>query len=111
MKEMTTASPALKKQFEGRDVVFLCVAMRDTEAKWQQVLADKQLTSANSVHPLTPDMAIPDRYQVFCYPSYFIIGRDGRMVQAYALRPSEGPKTVAALEAVLPAPVTSDNQQ
>lgn len=111
MKELTTASPALKKQFEGRDVVFVYVAMRDTEAKWQQVLADKQLTSANSVHLRAPDMAIPERYQVLYYPTYYLIGRDGRIVQAYAPRPSEGAQTVAAIEAVLSAPPLAEQAQ
>jgi peroxiredoxin len=105
MEELTTASPALKQQFAGRDVVFLFISVRDNEAQWQRVLADKQLLSANSVHLRTPDMALAERYHVLNFPSYFIIGRDGRMVQAYAPRPSAGAKTVAAIEVALNAPL------
>ena len=104
MEEMTEFAPALKKQFEGRDVVFLYIAVGDPEAKWQKTLVDKQFTSPNSVHLRQPDKTqsrVDADYQVNGYPSYYLIGRDGRMVQAYAPRPSDGAKTVAAIEAAL----------
>ena len=104
MEEMTEFAPALKKQFEGCDVVFLCIAVGDPEAKWQKTLLDKQLTSPNSVHLRQSDKGQADvaaDYQVNGYPSYYLIGRDGRMVQAYAPRPSDGAETVAAIEAAL----------
>lgn len=111
LKEMTTASPALRQQFAGRDVVFLYVAMHDTEAKWQQVLTEKQLLSTNSVHLRAPDMTLTERYQLLRFPSYFLIGRDGRLVQTYTSRPSDGAKTVAAIEAALRTPAASSAQR
>ena len=111
MKEMTEFSPALKQQFAGREVAFMYVAMRDAEAKWQRVLAEKQLTSANSVHLRAPDTAPEKCYQPLRYPSYFLIGRDGRIVQTYTSRPSDSPKTVAAIEAALNALLTAEQAQ
>jgi cytochrome oxidase Cu insertion factor (SCO1/SenC/PrrC family) len=101
MHEMTEFSHDLKKQFEGRDVVFLYISVGDAEAKWQKTLVDKQFTSANSVHLRSSGSEEAIAYQVNGYPSYYLIDREGRFVQAYTSRPSEGAKTVAAIEQAL----------
>lgn len=106
MEEMTQHSHALKERFAGREVTFVYISVHDAEAQWQRVLADKQLTSANSVHLRAPDNTTPERYQVPYYPAYYLIGRDGRIVQAYTTRPSDGTQTVAAIEAALAAQPT-----
>ncbi|OGX83323.1 TlpA family protein disulfide reductase [Hymenobacter coccineus] len=101
INEMTNFAPALKQQFAGRDVVFLYVSVGDPEEKWRQTLVSKHFTSPNSVHLRAPDEAQADAYQVKGYPSYYLIGRDGRVVKKYAPRPSDGAETVAAIEAAL----------
>ncbi len=101
MREMTEFSHDLKKKFEGRDVVFLYISVGDAEEKWQRVLADKQLGSANSVHLRSSGNEEALAYQVEGYPSYYLIDRQGRMVEAYTSRPSDGARTVAAIEQAL----------
>jgi peroxiredoxin len=101
MTELTQHSHALKKQFEGRDVAFVYISVNDAEAKWQRVLADKQLGSPNSVHLRSPNDDVPTAYEVQGYPTYWLIDRAGRIVDTQAPRPSEGAKTVAAIEEVL----------
>jgi peroxiredoxin len=101
LREMAEFAPALKKQFEGRDVVFLYISVNDPEAKWQQTLASQHFTSPNSVHLRSATDAEASAYQVTGYPSYFLIGRDGRFIKLYTNRPSDGAATVAALEAAL----------
>jgi thiol-disulfide isomerase/thioredoxin len=103
MKEMTEAAPALKKQFEGREVVFLYVSQGDPEDRWKQTLLDKHFTSANSVHLREPRESeqVATDYQVNQYPTYWLIDRAGRIIDSQAPRPSDGPKTVAAIEAAL----------
>lgn len=100
MKEMP-ASAELRKKFEGRDVVFVYVSVGDQEAKWQQVLAAEHLTSPASVHLRADNPEMPTSYQVSAYPTYWLIGRDGRIIAGHAPRPSEGEATVAALNAAL----------
>ncbi len=99
MQEMP-ASTALKQKFEGRDVVFVYISVGDKEAKWQQVLAAERLTGPASVH-LRADEAVPAHYQVSAFPTYWLIGRDGRIVTGRAPRPSEAEAAVAALNAAL----------
>ncbi len=103
LKEMTESAPALKKQFEGRAVVFLYVSMGDPEGRWKQTLVNKQFTGPNSVHLREPreSSQVATDYQVNVYPTYWLIGRDGRIVDVHAPRPSDGAKTVAAIEAAL----------
>lgn len=101
MVEMTEHSHALKKKFEGRDVAFVYISVNDAEAKWQKVLADKQLVSPNSVHLRSPDNEVSTAYQVPGYPTYWLIDRAGLIVDMQAPRPSAGARTVAAIEEVL----------
>jgi peroxiredoxin len=101
MKEMKEFAPALKKKFEGRDVVFLYVAVDQNLAKWQQTLTEQHFTSPNAVHLYERDGKVAGDYQVNGYPSYYLIGRDGRFVQLWTSRPSDGDQTVAAIEQAL----------
>lgn len=101
MNETTNLAPALKLQFAGRDIVFLYIAVGDSEEKWQQTLMGKYLIIPNSIYLRAPSAAEAAAYQVNGHPSYYLIGRDGRLIKKYALRPSDGTETVAAIEAVL----------
>jgi peroxiredoxin len=101
MKEML-ASIELKKKFEGRDVAFVFISVGDKEEKWQKVLAAEHLASPNSIHLRSPEgNDVANRYQVSGYPTYWLIGRDGRIITRSAPRPSEGEAVVAALNAAL----------
>jgi len=95
------ASHELAKKFEGRDVVFVYINVNDKEDKWQQTLAAKYQLSPGSVHLRSPDDVVPTAYNVQSYPTYWVIGRDGRIVNTRAPRPSGGAETVALLEQAL----------
>jgi peroxiredoxin len=98
------ASNELRKQFAGREVAFVYISLDTKPAAWQQAVAARQLAGPNSVHLRTDQefgSAVALAYGVQGIPSYWLIGRDGRLVQNKAPRPSEGAKTVAALEAAL----------
>lgn len=95
------ASHELAKKFEGRDVVFVYIDVNDKEEKWQQQLTAKYQPSPSSVHLRSPDNAVPNAYNVQSYPTYWVIGRDGRIVSNRAPRPSGGAETVALLEQAL----------
>lgn len=104
MYEMVEFSPALKARFAQQDVVFLNIAVHDAEAAWQRTLVDKHFLSERSVHLRHPDEAtVATAYQVNSFPTYFLIGRDGRIITRQAPRPSSGDKLVAALEQALAA--------
>lgn len=96
------AAAVLKKQFLRRDVVFLYVSIDEDAGLWQRTLSKHALASPNSVHLLDKEGWQAARpFHVGGYPSYWIIGRDGRIRQGDAPRPSAGATTVAALEQAL----------
>jgi peroxiredoxin len=104
MQEMTEFSPAIKARFAQQDVVFVNISVGDREEKWQRTLVEKHFLSERSVHLRHPaDAAVADAYQVESFPTYFLIGRDGRIITRQAPRPSSGDKLVAALEQALAA--------
>ncbi|RTQ53708.1 TlpA family protein disulfide reductase [Hymenobacter gummosus] len=100
------AAKELKQKFAGRDVVFLYVSLDEKEEDWQKILAKQQLLGHGSVHLRAQgfESAAAKAYQVQAIPSYFIIGRDGRVVADRAARPSSGAEIVKDLEAALAAP-------
>ena len=101
MQEMP-ASADLRKKFEGRDVAFVYISVSDKAEKWQQVLAAGHLTGPNSIHLRNPENGdVPNRYQVAQYPTYWLIGRDGRILSRQAPHPSAGEAAVAAISAAL----------
>jgi thiol-disulfide isomerase/thioredoxin len=102
MKELNEYSHALKKQFAGRDVVFVYISVGDAEEKWQKVLVAKNLLSANAVHLRQPkDGQTAFDYQINTFPTYWLLDKAGRIVDMQAPRPSDGAKTVAAIERAL----------
>lgn len=95
------ASLDLRKKFAGRDVAFVYISVGDKEDKWQQVLAAEHLTGPASVHLRNVGPEVTTAYQVASYPTYWLIGRDGRIRLTQAPRPSSGAKAVAAIESAL----------
>ncbi|WP_167856714.1 TlpA family protein disulfide reductase [Hymenobacter aquaticus] len=95
------ASTALRQKMAGREVVFISVAVGDTEEKWQRTLREHQLTSAAGVQLRSPDNTLATDYQVYSYPSHLLIGRDGRIWARPAPAPSAGAEAEAAIESAL----------
>jgi peroxiredoxin len=108
MEEMTEFSPAIKAHFAQQDVVFVNISVGDPEDTWQRTLVEKHFLSERSVHLRHPTEApVTAAYLVDSYPTYFLIGRDGRIITRQAPRPSSGDKLVAALEQALAATTSS----
>ncbi|WP_218779752.1 TlpA family protein disulfide reductase [Hymenobacter crusticola] len=96
------AAVKLKKQFLGKDVVFLYISVDRKADDWQKALVRHPLTGPNSVHLIDPGgYKASANYGVGGFPSYWIIGRDGKIRQGSAPRPSAGKETVVALEQAL----------
>jgi thiol-disulfide isomerase/thioredoxin len=96
------AARVLKQKFLGQDVVFLYVSIDQGAALWRRTIATYALDGPNSVHVLDPEGWLAARpFQVPSYPSYWIIGRNGRIRRGDAPRPSAGPETAVALEQAL----------
>ena len=98
------ASLELRQKFASRDVVFLYVSLDSRLADWQQYLATKLPATPNAVQlreGAAFDGAALRAYAVQSIPSYWLIGRDGRIVLNNPPRPSARPASDAALEEAL----------
>ncbi len=98
------ASQELRRKFAGRDVVFLYVSLDAQAADWQKYLAAKVVAGANAVHLHDGgafDGPAPRAFNVQSIPSYWLIGRDGRIISNHPPRPSTSPAIDNALEEAL----------
>ncbi|GAA4504915.1 hypothetical protein GCM10023172_32010 [Hymenobacter ginsengisoli] len=98
------ASLELRRKFAGRDIVFLYVSLDSQAADWQKYLATKQVASPNAVQLHDGgafDGAAPRAFNVQSIPSYWLIGRDGRIIANNPPRPSTSPAIDNALEQAL----------
>jgi peroxiredoxin len=98
------AAAKLKQQFAGRDVVFAYISIETNVDSWKQAVEQHGLASSNSVHLLDPEGRYATRaYHVEGFPTYVLLDRQGRVLDGAAPRPSEGARTVAALNRALAA--------
>jgi len=98
------ASLALRKKFVGRDVVFLYVSLDSKAADWQKYLATKQVAGPGAVQLHDGgafDGPAARAFNVQSIPSYWLIGRDGRLLANNPPRPSTSPAIDTALEQAL----------
>ncbi|WP_345059279.1 TlpA family protein disulfide reductase [Hymenobacter glaciei] len=98
------AGAELKQQFAGRDVVFLYISIDRNPDDWRKALTKHALTGPTSVHLLDEaayNTSAGKAYQAGGIPSYWLIGRDGRIRLAHAPQPSAGTATIAAIEQAL----------
>jgi thiol-disulfide isomerase/thioredoxin len=95
------ASETLRQHFAGRDVVFVYISVNDAQAKWQQMLRARKFDTFQAVQLWSPNASAAQAYLVQEYPSYYLIGRDGRFFSSRAPRPSSQAEAIAALEQAL----------
>jgi len=98
------ASQALRQKFAGRDVVFLYVSLDSRPADWQRYLAAHPTAGPHAVQlhdPAAFEGAAARAFGVQSIPSYWLIGRDGRILASRSPLPSAGPATEALLEQAL----------
>ncbi|MGI4872999.1 MAG: TlpA family protein disulfide reductase [Janthinobacterium lividum] len=96
------AAAKLKQQFAGREVVFVYISIETYVEKWRQTIEKNALAGPGSIHLLDPEGKYAARaYRVEGFPTYLILDRQGRVWNGSAPRPSDGRRTVQALEAAL----------
>jgi len=90
----------LKKQFIGKDIVFMYLANNSPEDRWKNILKTYSLTGENVVQYRLPDeqqAMIERRFGVNSFPTYLIVDKNGNVVDTDPPRPSQTEKTVGFL--------------
>jgi hypothetical protein len=81
---------SIKKKFSGKDVVFLYLANGSPEQSWKNVIKQLNLTGENMVHyrlPYEQQAMIERKFSVDAFPTYLLIGKDGRLAMDRAPYP------------------------
>jgi thiol-disulfide isomerase/thioredoxin len=82
----------LKDDLEGKDIVFLYISI-DTDTKsWKETIELKQISGFHGLVNGGFSSFATKQYQVNGIPHYFIIGKDGKIIDNNAKRPSENIK-------------------
>jgi len=87
----------LKKQFIGKDIVFMYLANNSPEESLKNILKTYSLTGENVVQYRLPDeqqAMIERRFGVNSFPTYMIVDKNGNMVDTNPPRPSQNETTV-----------------
>ncbi|QQS98313.1 TlpA family protein disulfide reductase [Sphingobacterium spiritivorum] len=88
--EMKNGSPKLHARFaDNKDVIFLYVSIDDSEDKWRQAIKEDQIEGVHLLSKGGIKSVVAKAFNISGIPRYVIIGRDGKIVDNDAPRPSE----------------------
>jgi thiol-disulfide isomerase/thioredoxin len=103
-------SKTLKKQYEGKDVVFMYVSVDDSEDAWRNMLEnDPEFAGVHVITGSAWDASIVKDYNISGIPRYILVDRDGKVVSASAPRPSSGEKLTTMIDEQLAKDAISMN--
>ena len=99
------AVPAVKEALaDEADIVFLYLAVHSPEESWLNFLKETDLTGPQSIHyNLPPEMGemLTRHLSVSAYPTYLLIGRDGRIIDRHPPTPRAGERLVDYLRRMI----------
>ena len=81
------ASEELKKQYAGKDIVFINISIDDNPDSWRKGVNSYSISGINLL-ARGADRAQIAPYKVATIPMYYIIGKDGKLLYSPAMRPS-----------------------
>ena len=84
------ASKTLRKQFEGKDVVFITISIDENSAAWKKASKKDGIDNPENyilIQPAKSDLR--KQYQISSIPRYFLIDKSGKVVNPNAARPSD----------------------
>ncbi|MGJ1391705.1 TlpA family protein disulfide reductase [Sphingobacterium spiritivorum] len=90
--EMKNGSPNLHAKFkDNKDVVFLYISVDSNVEKWKKAIEEDKIEGIHLLSQATSGLKSPvaEAFNITGIPRYVIIGRDGRIIDNNATRPSE----------------------
>lgn len=89
-KEMEPASE-LRKQYLGKDVVFVYLAYNDTESSWRKAVQEEKLSTVETNYFIlnSKNSKMLENIDLRLIPRYIIIDKNEKLVEMNAPRPSD----------------------
>lgn len=81
-------SPGMKKQLEGKDVVFVYISSDQDATKWENMIKELQVTGDHYLASTKVHQEYNKLLQVKYIPRYVLIDKEGNIVNPSAPRPS-----------------------
>lgn len=91
-------APALHEALHGKDVVFVNLCLFSDRETWRRMVAQMPVVGENYWFDLDATNLFMGTYDLAGYPTYILVGRDGKIVTMDAERPSSKDKLVKQLE-------------
>lgn len=95
----------IKEAMQDKDVVFIYMANRSPDISWKNIIKEMDVTGKQVAHynlPTTQQLLLEKYLNVSHYPNYFIIDREGKVVEKHTkLRPSKGQELIDRLNKLL----------
>lgn len=94
-------APALHRLLEGRDVVFVNLCLGSEAAAWRKLVAQADMQGEHYWFDRDATQLFLGTYSLSGYPTYILVGRDGKIATMQASRPSELTQAVQEIERLL----------
>lgn len=103
-RELKTAMPILREHYAGSDEVrFVTLCLQSRRKAWSEFLDELGLTGLGENYFLCDEasMIVMSEYDLPGFPTYALVGRDGRIATLAAPRPSQFEAVTEAIDALL----------
>ncbi|MBT8234313.1 MAG: TlpA family protein disulfide reductase [Saprospiraceae bacterium] len=93
----------LEKQYHGENIEFVSISVDEPkdEAKWEQMISDKDLKGVQLLSDNGWDTDFVNNYLIRGIPRFILLDKDGKIVSADAPRPSSDDKIQGMIEDLL----------
>lgn len=91
-------APELHERMKGKDVVFVNLCLWSGQETWRRMVAQMPVVGENYWFDTDAANLFMGVYNVGGFPTYILVGRDGKIVTMDAKRPSSKDKLVKQLE-------------
>jgi len=94
----------VKKEFVGKEVIFMYLANNSPEKSWQNVIKQMDLAGENVVHyrlPAEQQAMIERKFSVNSFPTYLLIGKDGNLAKDDVPRPEMKSQLISEINKLL----------
>lgn len=91
----------LQEEYADKNIVFLSVSIDEKEEAWRKMVEEKHMKGVQLIAAQGWDAAICESYVIKSIPRFLLIGKDGKIIDAKAERPSRGiEETLKDLEGI-----------
>ena len=90
-REEMAPSAKLRKEYEGKDLVFVYLAFKDTESSWQKAIEQEGLSALSTNFFITnaKNSKMLEKIKLELIPRYLLFDKQGNIVEMNAPRPSD----------------------